>query len=329
MSADWNGLDLQSELSELLGDTSTTFKARVLKWLNDTQSDICNRHDWIFLTENAEKILQSGVEHQSIVTAAPGAASVAVSTGGSLTEGSSYKIYVTFVESNGLETMAGVGSASVTATATDKQIDITSIPVSVEPLVTSRKIYLQKDGGLIYFSQEIVDNVTTVATVSSETTSLVEAPDYCAVKEINGNPRIETSSQLEYLPIDQMRLRYQGTFSTGTPQYWAPLSDNKALFFPIPSSALTLKYYFQKRPSRIYASSDSQPTLPIEFKAVLKAGVIAFGYEYRDRNGQESKRAIYESLLEKAMTELYSKYRGRSQVRDVVGDAQGFYTTEI
>ena len=124
MGAAWNGLDLQNELSELLGDTSDTFKTRVLGWMNDIQQDIADRSDWNFLTRKAQKILVIGSEQQSVITAAPGAPTVALSAGGSLTADAVHNVYVTFVESNGLETVAGTASANITPTGGNLTIDV-------------------------------------------------------------------------------------------------------------------------------------------------------------------------------------------------------------
>ena len=324
MARAWNGSDLETELSALLGDTSTAFKARVLGWINDTQEDIANSHDWNFLIRRGEKVLTASSEQQSVETAAPGAASVAQSAGGTLTDAGVYNVYVTYVESNGLESVAGTVSADITISGTTQQIDVTAIPVSGEPLVTQRKIYLQLDSGAILFVSTINDNTTTTATILADATSTIEAPDFSGLRKFRGNPFFESSSQLDQRSLDDLRLKFQGAVPTGTPEFWAPLADNEMFFYPAPSSALTLKYYFHIRPPHIYSSVDSQPLLPVEFKPVLKAGVISLGYEYRDRAGQEGKLNNYHLLLSKAQRDFSEKARGRATVRDVVGDTDGF-----
>jgi len=324
MSRAWNGSSLETELSALLGDTSTTFKARVLGWMNDVQQEISDSHDWNFLIRRGEKILTALSEQQSVLTAAPTAASVAQSAGGTLTDAGVYNVYVTFVESNGLETAAGTASADVTISGTTQQIDVTAVPVSPEPLVTQRKIYLQLDGGSILFISTINDNTTTIATILADATSTIQAPDYDGMRKFRGNPFFESSNQLEQRSLDDLRLKFEGVVPSGTPEFWAPLADNEIFFYPSPSSALTLKYYFHMRPPQIVSSVDSQPLLPVEFKPVLKAGVIALGYEYRDRAGQEGKLNNYHLLLSKAQRDYSEKARGRNTIRDVVGDTDGF-----
>lgn len=325
MSRSYNGLDLETEFSELLGDTSTSFKSRVTGWINDIHLDMMSRHDWNFLKVKGTKLLVASQEEQQLNVPEPGAATVALAAGGTLTDGSTYNVYITFVESStGYETRAGTVSADITTTTGNQTIDVTAIPVSTEGLVTSRKVYLQKDGGDILFHQEIADNVTTIATITADTASLIEAPDYIGIRRIDGNPFIESSSQLQYRDIDQLRLLFQGTFSTGTPDLWSPLSESKILLYPLAASALILSFYYIKLPPRIYASADSQPFAPIYLKQVLKAGVIAMGYEYRDRDGQQEKRLNYETLLSNAISDVGSPKRVAARVRDVVGGSDGF-----
>lgn len=325
MSRSWNGADLVSEFSALLGDTSTAFQSRVLGWINDIQMDILTRHDWNFLKVKGQKVLTASSEEQNLFIASPGAPAVATSTGGSLTDGSTYNVYITFFEgSTGHETLAGTASADASPSGSDLQIDVSSIPISPEPLVTARRVYLQKDSGEVYFQSEISDNTTTTATISSDTTSTIEPPDYIGIRKTDGNPFIESSSQLRYRDIDQLRLLFEGTWATGTPEFWSPLSESKVLLYPSPSSAFTLSFYYLKLPKRIFNSSTSQPDMPIYLKQTLKSGVIAMGYEYRDRDGQENKRGVYERNLSEAISNFGSQKRVAARVRDVVGSADGF-----
>lgn len=325
MSRSWNGYDLVNEFSALLGDTGTAFKARVLGWLNDIVEDISASHDWPHLKVKGQKKLTALAENHNLYIAAPGAPSVAIAAGGSLTDGSVYKVYVTFYQSsNGYESTAGTASATATATAVNKTINVTSIPTSTEPLVTSRRIYLQKDSGEIYYYSEIADNTTTTATITAEVSSTIEPPDIVGIEKVIGDPWLETSSQLEYRDLDQLRLLFMGSWESGTPSYWAGIGNNQITLYPTPSSAMTLSYYYKRRPAKLYNSTDSQPDLPLNLKSVLRAGVIAYGFEYRDRNGQESKRSNYEMLLREAISEQGSDKRRQLRVRDVVGDSDGW-----
>jgi hypothetical protein len=324
MSAAWNGLDLQTEFSEHLSDTSTGFKTRILGWMNDIIVDISSRHNWDFQLVKGKKILTALEEEQTLLTSPPSAPSVVIAAGGSLTENSVYRVGVTFVDSNGAETKLGSASASVTATAVNKTISVTAIPTSSEALVTKRRIYLQKDGGNWYFQSEIADNTATTTSITAETTSLIEAPDYAPIRIISGNPFIESSSQLEYRAIDQLRLLFQGSFSSGTPSFWSSLGHERVLLYPKPSSAMTLSYYYYKLPARIYASTDSFPDIPVFLKSAFRAGVIARGYEFRDRAGQESRLLNYEQQLSRAIQDNGGPAKVAYRVRDVVGTSEGW-----
>jgi len=295
-------------------------------WMNDVITDIGTRHDWDFFRVKGQKVLVAGNEEQSLIIGPPGAPSVATSSGGSLTDNSVYKVLITFVESSGVESAAGTASSSVTPSGSDLQIDVTSIPTSTEPLVTKRKVYLQKDGGAFLLSTTIDDNTTTSTTISADSSSLVEPPDYNPIRVIDGELFLESSSQLEFRDVDQLRLLFQGSFSSGTPSFWSSLGGDRVLLYPKPSSAIILSFYYYRVPKRIYASTDSVPDLPIWLKPVIRAGVISRGYEYRDRDGQESKLSNYEQLLSDAFSRHGDSKRVKLRVRDVVGDADGWET---
>ena len=81
----WNGADLVSDFSSELSDTSTAFKLKVLRWINEGLRDITTRHTWPFMRERGQAILLSGQDTNSIVPSSPSAPSVAATTGGSLT----------------------------------------------------------------------------------------------------------------------------------------------------------------------------------------------------------------------------------------------------
>lgn len=325
MARDWNGLDLVDEFSALLGDTTSTFEARVLKWMNDIQMDVLTRHNWPYMVVKGKKLATASQEEQDLNIAAPGAPTVAAAAGGSLEDGSTYNVYITYVMgSNSYETPAGTVSADVAPTGANLTISVSDIPTSSETLVTARKVYLQKDSGSILFYSTISDNTTTTASITADATSTIEAPDFIGIKEVYGNPFIETSSQLQFRDIDQLRLLFMGSWTTGTPDLWSQINDNKIVMYPVPSSAIEFSYYYTRLPYPIYNDVDSQPTLPVYMKPVLKAGVIAMGYEYRDRSGQENKRQLYESLLSEFITRHGANKDVHQRVRDVVGDSDGF-----
>lgn len=331
MSRIWNGKELQDEYSAMLSDTSTAGKARVLKWMNWILLDIASRYHWPELRKKCKKLLVSGNEEVNLNIDSPGAPTAAIAAGGSLVEDTQYRVLVTFVQSNGLETKAGTYSGTVQATAVNKTISLTSIPTSSEPLVTSRKIYVSKDGGgdgdfgEPLYSQEISDNTTTTASVTSEPTSTIEAPENDPIYTLDGDPFFEASNEirLRKRSVRQLRRLFEGGFDSGDPFLYAPITKTKLLLYSKPSSALTMSFYAFRRPSKLYATVDSVPDLNPEIEPALRAGLMALGYEYRDRDGQESKRNNYENLISLTISRKGGTGTGSSRVSDVYGDSDG------
>lgn len=325
MSTSWDGLALQTEFSTLLGDTSTAFKAKVLEWMNEIQLDITSRHDWPFTRRKGKKILTADEENHSLYPAAPGAPTVVASTGGSLTADSAYKVLVTYYEGvSGYETVAGTASSSVTPTGTDLTISVSAIPVSDESLVTARKVYISVASGNYLYYSTISDNTTTTLSITADSSSTIEPPDYTLIKKMYGYPFLETSSQLVYRDLDQLRLLFQGSWSSGTPNFWTWFSHDAITVYPVPSSDTTISFYYYIMPQRLYAEATNQPFVPPWLKPVLRAGVIARGYEFRDRDGQQGKLNNYEEMLKLLISRDSAPMTAPQRVRDVEGNSDGW-----
>jgi hypothetical protein len=322
----WNGSSLVTELSALLGDTSTAFQARVLGWANDVIFDIGTRYDWSYFKTKGKKKLTASQEVQPLEITAPSAPSVAIAAGGSLTVDTSYYVLITFAQDNGVESLAGTASAVVTTSTGNLTINVTSIPVSTESLVTSRKVYLKKGSANYYLYSTIADNSSTSTSITADTSSTIEPPDYESIRKISGGLFFESSPQsyLRARDIDQLRLFAQGQFETNNPEFFAPIGASSVIMYPLPTSGLEVSFYYYRNPKRLYNVSTSQPDLPVSLKQVLKAGVIAMGYEYRDRDGQETKRQNYELLLSDAFTRLGKGHEIEYVIRDVYGNSEGF-----
>lgn len=326
MSRSWNGESLVDELSALLGDTSATFKTRVLSWLNDVVFDISNRHDWGFHLTKGKKILTSGEEFHSLEVDAPIAPDIVLATSGSLTANSQYKVLITYAQDNGVESMPGDESLTVTATTGNQTITLSNIPTSPESLVTQRKIYLSKDGAAFFYQSTLNDNYTTTLTIDADTASTIEPPDYESIRRLKGSPFFEESpsNYLTYKDIDQLRLLIQGSWSQGSPEYFCPVENNKITMYPLPGADYELSFNYYRNPYRLYYTYTSQPDLPIYLKPALRAGVIALGYEYRERDGAEVKRANYESAVYDAINRGARVANIEYTVRDVYGGLNGF-----
>ncbi len=324
MSRTWNGDSLVNEYATMLGDIQSSFQIKVLGWINDIVDEICTAYTWGFLRTKGQVLLTTGAEEHTLYIPKPSAPTVALTSGGSLTDESVYKIAITFVDSNGAESIKGVSSSSLTASSVNATITLTNIPVSTNPLVTARNIYIQKDGDEWFYYSQLADNTTTTTTVTTDSTSSIEAPDRNNVIKIDGNPFLETSSHLEYRPLDQLRSLFQGEWSTGTPEFWSDLWADKIVTYPAPSSALTLSFYYYMWPSKIIDDADSEPGIPQHFRSTLRAGVKWKGYEYREREDAEAARVLFHADLNDKISNYGTPITVSSCVRDVEGDSDGY-----
>lgn len=324
MSRSWNGESLVNEFSALLGDTSTVFKSRVLGWLNDVILDIHVRSDLARSLVKGKKILEPEIETQSLEIEAPIAPEVELVTGGDLEAGTVVSFLVTFVQANGVETVAGEESEELTITETDKTVELDHIPTSPESLVTKRRVYMKVGDDPYYLHTEIDDNVTATLTVDAVTDSLVEPPDFESIRKISGNPyfEVDASNRLNYRDADQLRMLIEGSWSLGKPEYFY-MAEGEITTYPVPANEMELSFNYYRNPFKLYNSSDSQPDLPVGLKPVLKAGVVALGYEFRERQGYTEKRALYEDLLTTYISKIGKDANVEYVIRDVYGDYSG------
>lgn len=258
MARDWNGLSLQTELSEQLGDTSTSFKAKVLTWINDVQADVCARHDWPFLLKKGKKTFASNEEEQQLTVEEHPAPSVTLASGGSLTEASVYKVMVTYYQSTiGCESETTLESASVTTDASNLTITVSGLQPSVDPLVDQRRVYLIKDGGDPLLYTTIEDTTTASVSITADVSSTVEAPDYHCIRKLHGDPFIETtgSRKLIYKPTDQVRGLIEGSFTTGTPEIYSLLGEDRLAVYPKPNDIYAGTFEFTTESALTFSDS--------------------------------------------------------------------------
>ena len=330
----FNGKSLTDEWATEQSDSSSAHLSRVLTYICDGILDISARHDWERHRRKGKKILTASAEEQELKTSVPTAATTAFGTsGGSLTDTSVYVLYVTYEDSNGYQTPAGTASASATAATPNLQLDVTAIPVSAEPLVTKRHLYVSKDGGNILFSQTISDNTTTTATVSTNPTdsdATARPPEFDQIRKVHGAPFDETNNRLlVYRDISQMRELNTSGFTDGSTETYGFLTDTKLLLDPRPSSAVTLSFNYYKRPLEVTYSLTSIPDLIPELKPLLRFYVMMRGYEFRDRDGSVSKYRQYEDMVLEYISRFGQRKHAREQVRDVSGDSDGYETTSL
>lgn len=337
MASTWQGENLRNRFAEKLGDTSTAFKARTLEWINDVQEDICGAYNWPFLRFKMKKLVAVGTVELDLSPEIPAAPSVAIAAGGSLTDASVYDFKCTFVlfdesgkEENSIESEPSPASGTVTASGANLQANLTAIPVmggstSVKPVTIWRRIYMRKTTGstvgIFALVATIQDNTTTTLSVTANTSSTIEPPEYSMISVLSDDdPFIELSGRvLSQTTVDRIK-SYDPSGSSGTPQDYARLGRERIVLYPAPSSAFTLSYYVYKRPARVFAEADRAIHMPPEMKAVLEAGVSWKGAEYRDRDGMMGKYELYEAMRLKAVSN-FKRVNGKfGQVRDVEGD---------
>lgn len=322
----WNGASLVSDFSAELSDTSTAFKAKVLRWINEGLRDIATSHNWPFMRERGQAVLTANLDTHNIVPSAPSAPTVAVSAGGSLTANTVYNVLVTFYQSVArVESIKGTASAGVTPTGADLTISLTAIPLSDNPLVTSRRIYLSKGGADFFYYGEIANNTATTSTITTDTTSTVLPPDDSYIYMLDGDLYLENNRFLKGYSLQGLRFETNAqTNATGTPSVWAPVNQEQVVIYPKPSSNTTATFYYFKMPAYVADMNSSVIPMPSFMYECLHDYVIWRGFQYRDRNGQQSKRQDYDENLRLQISRKGSDRKGSGRVRSVVPDSDGY-----
>lgn len=327
----WNGLDLMNDFSPELGDVSPSFKTKVLRWINEGIRDIATAHQWAFLREKRKVILADGESTNSLVET-PAAPTVAALAGGSLALATSYKALITFYEAAAdIESIAGVASSTIVPAGADLSIRLSNIPVSLNPLVTERRVYLQKASGAFQYHGTISNNldenpVGTPVTydISAEAASQVTPPDQHPIHMIDGDLFLETQGMIiQGTSVQDLVFKSNALQSSGIPSEWAPVNEEEVLVYPAPSGDFTASYYCFKRPARVFATVDSVPQMPDWLYEDLRRYVMWRGYDYRDRAGKESKQINYENGLRLSISRRGKPLKRSGRVRAVTPDSDG------
>lgn len=314
MSSTWNGSALRTRFAQKFGLDDTTSLARVLEWMNEIQEDICSDYDWPFLKFKMKKLINASEQEIDISPTIPSAPTLATSSGGALTADSVCYVKVTFLvfdesvkEFKSIESEPSVASSSATPTGGNLTLSLTNIPTysgstSVLPTTIHRRIYLKQGSGDYVLATTLQDNTTTSTTIASNPTSTIEPPEYSMVDHMSGeDPIIELNGRVLYENKLDDILKYDPNLrSSGTPQYYARVSQDKILLYPKPSASFTISYWIYRRPARIFIDTDRAIQLDPSLKTAFDAGVKWKGDEFLDRDGQETKLSNYEVLKEKA-----------------------------
>lgn len=338
----WNGLDLINDFSAELGDTSNGYKTKVLRYIVAGIRDIATAHNWPFLREKAQVVLEANERTHAICLVKPAAPTVALLAGGSLALLNEYKFLVTFYEEqSGVESIAGDASAGITPLGADLSVTLSDIPFSTSPLVTARKIYVSKAGGAFAYHGVISNNLEEIPgtpdplidpptpityVVSSETTSSITPPEINAIHEIDGDLFIEGQKVLSGTTIQNIIFQTNASDSSGTPEVWAPINQEEVLVYPKPTSDTTVSFYYFKLPAQVFGIVTSVPEIPIWLYDDLRRYVLWRGFDFRDRAGKESKEITYRENLKVTISRKGSPLKRAGRVRSVTPDSDGNLT---
>ena len=324
----WNGYDLVTDMAKLNSDTSPSGRIKALDYINFITMDICAYHEWAFLRQKGKILMDTDTEEQDLLISKPGAPTVSASAGGSL-EDATYSVKVTFYESVAdIESQVGTASADVATSGANNTISVTAIPVSTDPLVTARKIYLKKGTGDYVLYSTIEDNTTTTLSITANTSGSLGPPydDYDYIQSLDGPPFLETSSALTEESINQLRLLFSGDWadSNGRPDLFAMLHYTKIITYPRNNTTDNLSFYYFKNPKKLYDSTSSIPTIPVWLRETLEAGVDWRGYRFKDRSGKIETRSVYYNTLTDIISRKGTPNKSSKKVRDVMGNSEGY-----
>jgi hypothetical protein len=345
--ATWNCKAIIDRIASDLWDTSASYRSHIIFWCNEIQEEIMSELPYSFRRMKVKKLLPVSQEIINLDLDTPAAPTAAIASGGSLTNGNSYKTYVSFViydedGKNYIESEVSAASAVSTADASNKTIDLTVIPTypgdaATKPATIYRRIYMSMlasggtEYGPKYFVQDITDNTTTTLSITANTTSVVEPVSATEIDQLASDPMIfgPNSKHLVRESKSQLQRYSPGNISSTDPDSFDYYGLNSIfLYQKLDSGASdlqrTLQYYVLRRPHEFFYDETRAIDLPIQAKSVLIAGVIARGYAYGNRDGEVSKYNMYQELKKQFINKI-TRQRGKpNTVRDVNGDTQGW-----
>lgn len=347
MTRRFNGKALVDEIASRLWDTGSANIQRILEWINEIQNDITSEIPLDEYKFRLKKLLPVEQEIISLSIEKPSAPTTAISSGGSLVDGTTYKAFVSYLVYDDdlrdyIESEIGSAGTERAATSTDKTLSLTGISVmagdsSIKPNNIYRRVYLAKKAsgetsfGEPLFVQDIEDSTTTTLNITSEPTSTRTPVSQCEIDQVASDSPffLGSSRTLSKVSMDEIR-RWNPSYSeTISPYYFDYVGTKKISIYPrlvstATTSERTLAYYVHRRPHEVFYDVDCTIDLPITLKKVLVEGVIWKGYEYRDRDGVQSKLSNYEEMKRQAKKKLTRQRNKPGVVRDVVGDWMGF-----
>lgn len=352
MAYKWTQKALIDECLQDYWDVSSnaTSLAKIIGWINEIQDDLVKDIRIPYFKLELKKLLPTSQNIINLDPQVPDAPTAALASGGSLTSTNLYKVYVTFIiwddeQKRYIESEPSDASGAITADASNGTINVSAIDTyngdtSVNPTTIWRRIYVAEfdtvnsasDYGDPLFSQDIEDNTTTTATITTVPTSTITPPSDTEIDEIVDETMVFASGSqyLRHERRDAIR-RYSPSLTTtsASPYYFDWDGPNGIFLWPqLVSTATnaqrTLIYQAYRRPHEVFYEKTRAMDLPIQFKMALKAGVKWKGYDHRDREGYRSREDIYR-IEKKKLENKYARTRGGPiSVRDVNGDVDGF-----
>ena len=348
MTQSWNGKTFIARMvGELWGRvTDATFLQRVIDWSNEIQDELVEGIPLDYFRFPLKKLLPTLSEIVSLDPQVPAALTAVIAAGGSLTAGSSYKVYSTFVIYDDdtrkyIESEKSPASAASAATGANLQINCTAIPTysgdtTPKPTTIYRRIYVSElatgetEYAEPFFYSEITDNTSTTLSITAEPTSTITPPSSSELDQISSDyPYFYGGNRLQKADANQFRrLSVLGGDST-SPRDYDLIGNNRIQLFPKLSSSAstaqrTLIYRIYRRPHEIFYDATRDIDLPIQAKQALALGVLWKGYDFRDRDGKESKQINYDKAKEEFRRKFRRQVGPPSGIIDTMGDTEGF-----
>jgi hypothetical protein len=239
-----------------------------------------NIHDAV--TMNGRHILAIGSDglfsydgtiFAALGVSAPGAATIAASAGGALSD-ATYTLVVTFVcQSTGFETNQGTTSNSATTSSGggNSTITVTAIPVSTHPLVTHKNVYLRSGSGNFLFVSQLA-NATTTTTITANPASTSDVPPTGKDTPLSGGAKYLALFNDQIISAGNSSFPSDVFFSnTDEPDGWDTANSLVHAQGEGPITAIAVGYFrgsaglnqylvaFKKRTSTIYFQSIDNP----------------------------------------------------------------------
>ena len=347
MTRQFNQKAIIDQAGKLAWDTSSGYRQTLIEFANEIQDDIASKLPASIFKFRMKKTIPTAQSIVDLNAQIPTQPTAVIASGGSLTDGSTYKVYVTFVIYDEdlrdyIESEPSPVSAACVADATNKTISLTNLDVldggtAVVPKDIYRNLYVATlaSGETSYaepfFHSHIKNNTATTASITSEPTSTVTPPSASEISMISEDePFFDASNS--FLQKRSMNLIRRSTVTdqtSTTPYAFDYVGPTKIFIYPQLSSSATvnqrtISYHVYRRPHEFFYDVDRPVDLPIDFRSVLLQGIVYRVYYQRDRDGKVSEFQKYERMRDDVINRLTRQRGGPGVVHDTLGDVDGW-----